>query len=192
MARRVEYAQALASLVVAGAPIIYMDETSVHVWMKKERCWQPMDSPVNVPLNKTRHKGLTVFGAIGACLVEPVMMLGDRGTNAEDFVKFLKLVVAQIAPGSQKPYLVIDNASAHLGPDAKEFISKHFVPFNVPAYSCQFNSIEHLWSVLKANIKKLLFSYPEHIDEQTWRDMIYAAWFQIEPSVFEAMVGSNR
>ena len=62
----------------------------------------------------------------------------------------------------------------------------------MPAYSCQFNSIEHLWSVLKENIKKLLFSYPEHIDEPTWRDMVYAAWHQIEPRVFAAMVGSNR
>ena len=62
----------------------------------------------------------------------------------------------------------------------------------MPAYSCQFNSIEHLWSVLKANIKKLLFSHPEEVDEATWRDMICAAWFQIEPRVFAAMAESNR
>ena len=78
-----------------------------------------MDSPVNVPLNKTRHKGITVFGAIGACLKEPVMMLGDKGTNAADFVKFLELVVAQIVPGSRRPYLVIDNASAHMETSSK-------------------------------------------------------------------------
>ena len=51
MIKRVEYAKKLAALIVAEAPIIYADQTSVHVWMTQSRCWQPRDSPVNVVLN---------------------------------------------------------------------------------------------------------------------------------------------
>ena len=88
----------LASLVVEGAPIIYIDETSVNIWMRKSKCWQPMDSPVQVPLNSKRHKGITIYGAIGHCLTKPAMMLGES-TNSTDFLKFLELVVSNLKPG---------------------------------------------------------------------------------------------
>ena len=46
MPLRFAYAQKLASLVYLGAPIIYLDETSVNIWMRKTRCWQPKDSAI--------------------------------------------------------------------------------------------------------------------------------------------------
>ena len=138
--RRVEYARRLAELVVANAPIVYADETSVHVWMTQSRCWQPRDSPVNVVLNKKRHPGVTVYGAIGSCLKEPVMMLGSS-TNAVEFQKFLILVVEQFQSEKTRPWLVIDNHNAHLDPASRRLIEEHFHPFNIPAYSSRFNSI---------------------------------------------------
>ena len=134
MVRRVEYARRLAELVVANAPIVYADETSVHVWMTQSRCWQPRDSPVNVVLNKKRHPGVTVYGAIGSCLKEPVMMLGSS-TNAVEFQKFLLLVVEQFQSEKTRPWLVIDNHNAHLDPASRRLIEEHFHPFNIPAYS---------------------------------------------------------
>ena len=41
-----------------------------------------------------RPLGVTVYGAIGNCLKEPVMMLGSS-TNSAEFQKFLQLVVEQ-------------------------------------------------------------------------------------------------
>ena len=35
-------------------------------------------------------------------------------------------------------------------------------------------------------------STAEHIDEPTWRDLVYRAWFSIDPAVFNAMIKSNR
>jgi transposase len=89
------------------------------------------------------------------------MMLGES-TNAEEFVEFLKLVTENLKPEYQKrkPYLVIDNASAHTKSESKQAIADSFIPMNVPPYSCQFNSIEHLWAVLKHNIRKMLFEAP--------------------------------
>ena len=52
--------------------------------------------------------------------------------------------------------------------------------------------IEHLWSQLKHNLKRLLMSTAEHIDEPTWRDLVHRAWFSIDPAVFNAMIKSNR
>ena len=52
--------------------------------------------------------------------------------------------------------------------------------------------VEHLWSVLKHNLKKILLCHAQHIDEPTWRDLVRRAWDSIEPAVFRAMVASNR
>jgi hypothetical protein len=42
-----------------------------------------MGQPLEIPLNPSRV-GLTVFGAIGKCLLKPVFMI-DKSTNKEDF-----------------------------------------------------------------------------------------------------------
>ena len=57
LVRRKEYAKVLASLIHEGVSIIYMDESTVNVWMRQSKLWQQMDSPCNVPLNNKRHKG---------------------------------------------------------------------------------------------------------------------------------------
>ena len=88
-----------------------------------------------------------MYGAIGNC-IEPTMMLGES-TNTVEFIKFLKQVLENLKPESSKPYLVIDNASSHINSEARQFIAENFFPLNVVQYSCQFNSIEHLWARMK-------------------------------------------
>ena len=131
-----------------------------------------------------------MYGAIGNC-IEPTMMLGES-TNTVEFIKFLKQVLDNLKPGSSKPYLVIDNASSHINSEARQFIAEHFFPLNVVQYSCQFNSIEHLWARVKQNLRRLILDYPEEIDEDTWRNLVHESWHMISPSVFEAMTTANR
>ena len=45
--------------------VIYLDETSCHLWMRKSRVWQPMSSQefkLVIPAN--RGQSITIFGAI--------------------------------------------------------------------------------------------------------------------------------
>ena len=72
------------------APIIYMDETSVNTWIRKQKTWQRRDEPVQVTINPKRVS-VTIYGAIGNCLTKPVFMIGDS-TNKNEFIEFLENV----------------------------------------------------------------------------------------------------
>ena len=54
----------------------------------------------------------------------------------------------------QRPYLVFDNHPSHKSNSTIAFIEDYFKPLALPTYSCEFNSIETLWSHIKAIFKK--------------------------------------
>jgi len=78
-----------------------------------------------------------------------------KSTNQLDFVKFIEATKAKILNKRTKPWILLDNHGAHKSPISKEIIGKYFKPLYIPAYSCQFNSIESLWGLFK----KLFPSY---------------------------------
>jgi len=106
---------------------------------------------VYIKLNPKRVGKCTLYGAIGACLARPVFYVG-QSTNKVDFVKFLEQVKAAL--GDIRPVLVYDNHPSHIKPLAvREYIHSNFSPLRLPTYSCEFNSIEKVWSQLKAKFK---------------------------------------
>ena len=52
-----------------------------------------------------------------------------------------------------RPYLVIDNHAAHKSKKVTMFMETYFKPIWLPAYSCEFNSIESYWSRLKSEYR---------------------------------------
>ena len=92
-----------------------------------------------------------MFGAIGSNL-KSVFHVADS-TNRVDFQLFFSKIVAWV--GTEKPFLVYDNHSAHLTIENREYISQHFRQLKMPPYSCQFNSIETLWAHLKRIFRDL-------------------------------------
>lgn len=55
-----------------------------------------------------------------------------------------------------KPYLVIDNHRAHKAWRVEEFLNKHFNVIWMPAASCEFNSIESVWSMMKNKFRRVI------------------------------------
>ena len=49
---------------------------------------------VVIPLNTSKLQSVTLFGAIGTCLVEPVYMTA-RATNIEEFKRFVVLLASK-------------------------------------------------------------------------------------------------
>ena len=82
------YTLDLARRIVKGEKIIYMDESSVNLWMKNRQTWCNYSRPVRMQLNKFRGNGITVFGAIGSCLPKAVFMQSHT-TSAANFLPFL-------------------------------------------------------------------------------------------------------
>ena len=133
--------------------VVYVDETTFTTKITKKKTWQRPTEPNLMPFGDT-WMTQTVFGAISPHLRAPVWYLG-RSTNAEDFCKFLDKVKAQLKYHVEKPVLIYDGASAHIASTARMKLSQHFKPLKMPPYSCDFNSIEAVWSVAKSNFAKL-------------------------------------
>ena len=83
-------------------------------------------------------------------MARPVYYVG-KSTNKEDFIDFLKLVKIEI--GALRPMLVYDNHPSHTSKLASKYIEENFQPLKLPKFSCKFNSIEKVWSQLKATFK---------------------------------------
>ena len=75
--------------------------------------------------------------------------------------------------GEGKPYLVYDNHKSHLVEENAEFIDENFIPLRLPAYSCEFNSIETLWAHLKHKFKLEIVEHLEKIQNpEQLKDMV--------------------
>ena len=76
-------------------------------------------------------------------------------TNKATFIEFLNDLLPKIRYG--KCTLVMDNIRFHHSVQVKELLKAAGVTVRyLPAYSCSFNSIEALWSSVKAQWKKYL------------------------------------
>ena len=83
------------------------------------------DHPVTIELSNKRYSGVTLYGAIGNCLYQPVYMTGVS-TNSNEFKLFIEKIIAQIRPGRQLPYLVHDGHRAHYSLVSRALIEAHF------------------------------------------------------------------
>ena len=76
--------------------------------------WQPEGHRIIAPSNRPYIPSITVYGAVGMPLKEPVFMFGPA-TNSVGFKLFLeKLLRHKRNPyDTRRPWLVLDNHPAH-------------------------------------------------------------------------------
>jgi transposase len=70
----------LARRIERNQNIVYFDETSCNMWMRKRYTWCTRDNPVRMHLNKNRGHGITIMGAIGHRLPKGVFSIA-KTTN---------------------------------------------------------------------------------------------------------------
>ena len=87
----------LASIIATNKPLIYVDETSFQLQMIKSKSWSAREFPNQNLIQTNFDIQITVFGAIGNCLTEPVFTL-LHGTQTENYIRFLYDVVAKLNP----------------------------------------------------------------------------------------------
>ena len=82
-------------------------------------------------------------------------MLAKR-FNKESFQAFIHELARRLRNQYMrtKPIVVIDNHTAHIA--SLNVMRQYFRVLRMPPYSCQFNSIEHVWGICKGKFRKLL------------------------------------
>lgn len=80
-AERRAFALRLSNLLADKANIIYFDETTFQHHMRQSAVWSYSHLPITLPLYAQRCKSVTVFGAIGHCLREPLVYEFAESTN---------------------------------------------------------------------------------------------------------------
>lgn len=145
-AKQYSFVEALGTIIRDRAydDVVYIDETTFHLWQKASRCW--IRPGMKLPMHKNRGPSLTVIGAISEArgLVHYTAFAGSN--NADTFAVFLAALKAK-CPG--RTVVVLDNLRIHISKKLEAVYDGDFKEMFVPPYSCDLNPIEHLWALLK-------------------------------------------
>ena len=154
--KRHDFALQLSKYEKAQTPIIYADETTFNCWMRKAHAWYKAATPFRVHYSAKRGSGITLYAAIGTHLDRMVTHTADA-TSIEGYGDFAERLVAALPPRlpyEKKPVLVVDNARPHHNKRILAFLKKHVRVLFTPVSSCQFNSIETAFAIIKRKYLK--------------------------------------
>jgi transposase len=114
-----------------------------------------------------------------------------RSTNQEDFLVFLVKIVQGLKRGIKRPYLVLDNHTAHRTKRVKELLSQHFNVLYLPVASSEFNSVERVWSVIKQRYMKMAAAATVQTQEDLAK-IVEETLAGISAPLCRKLAGSNR
>ena len=153
-----EWCWQLTTYMQRGFEIIYIDETSSHLWDHKGKVWQPNDDSVHIYRAATRGHSVTIIAGLSSDGGKLHWQLA-KSTNKEDFLNFLKKQVHPFVKYPRSTVLVLDNHRAHHSLVVTEWLKeKHYIVHFLPPYSSELNPIETVWALLKRRWGKMLSS----------------------------------
>ena len=120
--------------------LLFMDQTTFQIWPKPSKTWQLSSAPIAAPENMKFLSSVTLFGAVGPCLQSGKLYMIANSTDISEVKRFLILLASALKNqySRSRPYLVMDNHSAHRSPKVQEELSR-FHPTWMPPYSSPFN-----------------------------------------------------
>lgn len=95
-----------------------------------------------------------------------------KRTSAVNYREFLTLVKAKTKNVHVKPYIFFDGHAAHTSTLSRLHCEQLFRPLQNVAYTCELNSVETLFSVLKRNLRKLLLLTTEDLTDAKFRVLV--------------------
>jgi len=131
-----------------GALLLFGDEASFAQWGSLAYTWAPVGQQP-VVLTCGRRKAYKVFGLIDYFSGRLFCHGQTERFTAQSYCAFLRTVLATT---TQPLILVQDGAKYHTAAATKEFFAAHadrLSVYQLPAYSPDYNPIEHLWKNMK-------------------------------------------
>ena len=147
-----------------------------------------------MPLNKVPHR-VTVFGAIGPALKKNMFCELYGTTNGANFRKFLLLLKKALRDpySRRKVYLCTDNHPGHRSKASTRLMEDlNFVPLWLPSYSSYFNSVEHLWALLKLHFRKLMCVQKTHLTYEQFRGLVRKTLPMVNEEAAHNLCFANR
>jgi transposase len=125
--------------------ILYMDETSVHVWQKLSWSW--IRPGMKLSLIRGQTPSITVLGAISMerGLVHYEVL--QEHNNSDVFLNFMTALKSKCE--GRKVLVVLDNHTIHYSKKLDEVYDENFKEMFLPTYSSALNPIERLWGYMK-------------------------------------------
>ena len=159
-AERIEFAMKLSEYIMEGRPVIYFDETTFNPDMHQKKAWFFKGVRFPMPVKKQSMRkgdkyGFTVYGSVSECIKGGGYFEIHNSSNRQDFCGYMHRLRKKIikVPSGLKPVCVLDNLSAHKGPDRREVMNKFCKTEFTPTYSCELNGpIETCWAILKRRV----------------------------------------
>jgi transposase len=146
------------------ALLLFGDEASFAQWGSLSYTWALKGQQPEVPTSGKR-KGYKIFGLIDYFSGQFFYKSQTGRFNSESYTAFLLDVLSQ----TKKHVIVIqDGARYHTSKAMKQFFKAHADRLTIeqlPAYSPDFNPIEHLWKKVKKEATHLKY-FPEFTDLQ--------------------------
>jgi len=146
------------------ALLLFGDEASFAQWGSLSYTWAPKGQQPEVPPSGKR-KGYKVFGLIDYFSGRLFYKAHAGRFNSESYAAFLLDILAQT---QQHVVVIQDGARYHTSKAMQQFFDAHADRLTIeplPAYSPDFNPIEHLWKKIKQEATHLKY-FPEFADLQ--------------------------
>jgi transposase len=146
------------------ALLLFGDEASFAQWGSLSYTWAPKGQQPEVPTSGTR-KAYKVFGLIDYFSGRFFYKAHAGRFNSESYAAFLLAVLSQT---TQHVVVIQDGARYHTSKAMQAFFTTHADRLTIeqlPAYSPDFNPIEHMWKKVKKEATHLKH-FPEFIDLQ--------------------------
>jgi transposase len=162
--RQREWPRILRQARQRKALLLFGDEASFAQWGSLSYTWAPTGQQPEVPTSG-RRKGYKVFGLIDYFSGRFFYKTQDGRFNSESYAAFLLDVLAQT---TQHGVVIQDGARYHTSKAMQQFFATHANRLTIeplPAYSPDFNPIEHLWKKLKKEATHLKY-FPVFADLQ--------------------------
>jgi transposase len=142
---REEFRSRLAALMDEDTDIWYGDETGIDGEPKPRRSWAIKGTNPRVVHNGD-HIRLNILGTVCPRTGE-FFAIEASHCDTDVFQAFLDEAAQSITPARKRNVLILDNASWH----KRKSLNWHFFePMYLPPYSPDFNPIERIWLIMKA------------------------------------------
>ena len=162
--RHSRWPQILRQAKQRKAVLLFGDEASFAQWGSLSYTWAPKGQQPEVPTSGKR-KAYKVFGLIDYFSGHFFYKAHAGRFNSESYKAFLLDVLAQT---THHVVVIQDGARYHTSKAMKVFFKTHAERLTIeqlPAYSPDFNPIEHLWKKVKKEATHLKY-FPEFTDLQ--------------------------